>query len=234
MADKSKPITILLADDHPVVRKGLRALLESHADIQIIGEAGDGLEALHLVNRLKPDILVADVSMPGLNGLDVTKQVTQFSSHTRVIILSMHSTEAFVAEALKNGAAAYVLKDSTPTDLIRAVYEVAAGKRFLSSKVVQPAIDLYVETSRQRPGRLHANLTDREREAFQLVVEGHNNAQIAARLFISPRTVEIHRRTMMQKLGVKNKMELLAYAVKRGIISVDEPVDQQPKKNNQS
>jgi len=114
------------------------------------------------------------------------------------------------------------------------VYEVAAGKRFLSPKVAQPAIDLYVETSRQRPGALHANLTDREREVFQLVVEGHNNAQIATRLFISPRTVEIHRRTMMQKLGVKTQLELLAYAVKRGLISVDEPLDDQPKKNSQS
>ncbi|MBI2368341.1 MAG: response regulator transcription factor [Deltaproteobacteria bacterium] len=234
MAERSKPITILLADDHPVVRQGLRALLEAQSDLQVIGETGDGLEGLHLVNQLKPDILVADISMPGLNGLDVTKQVTQFSSHTRVIILSMHSTEAFVAEALKNGAAAYVLKDSTPTDLVRAVYEVAAGKRFLSPKVAQPAIDLYVETSRQRPGALHANLTDREREVFQLVVEGHNNAQIATRLFISPRTVEIHRRTMMQKLGVKTQLELLAYAVKRGLISVDEPLDDQPKKNSQS
>lgn len=234
MAERSKPITILLADDHPVVRQGLRALLEAQADLQVIGETGDGLEGLHLVNQLKPDILVADITMPGLNGLDVTKQVTQFSSHTRVIILSMHSTEAFVAEALKNGAAGYVLKDSTPTDLIQAVHEVAAGKRFLSPKVAQPAIDLYVEMSRQRPGRLHANLTDREREVFQLVIEGHNNAQIATRLFISPRTVEIHRRTMMQKLGVKKQIELLAYAVKRGIISVDEPVDDQAKKNSQS
>jgi len=230
MAERSKPITILLADDHPVVRQGLRSLLETQADFEVIGETADGLEGLRLVKQLKPDILVADVSMPGLNGLDLTKQVTQFSSHTRVIILSMHSTEAFVVEALKNGAAAYVLKDSTPTDLIQAVYEVAAGKRFLSPKVAQPAIDLYVETSRQRPGGLHANLTDREREVFQLVVEGHNNAQIATRLFISPRTVEIHRRTMMQKLGVKNQIELLAYAVKRGIISVDEPLDDQPKK----
>ena len=234
MAERSKPITILLADDHPVVRQGVRALLETQEDFEVIGETADGLEGLRLVKQLKPDILVADVSMPGLNGLDLTKQVTQFSSHTRVIILSMHSTEAFVAEALKNGAAAYVLKDSTPTDLIQAVYEVAAGKRFLSPKVAQPAIDLYVETSRQRPGGLHANLTDREREVFQLVIEGNNNAQIASRLFISPRTVEIHRRTMSQKLGVKNQIELFAYAVKRGIISVDEPVDDQAKKNSQS
>ena len=234
MAERSKPITILLADDHPVVRQGLRSLLETQADFEVIGETADGLEGLRLVKQLKPDILVADVSMPGLNGLDLTKQVIQISSHTRVIILSMHSTEAFVVEALKNGAAGYVLKDSTPTDLIQAVYEVAAGKRFLSPKVAQPAIDLYVETSRQRPGGLHANLTDREREVFQLVIEGNNNAQIASRLFISPRTVEIHRRTMSQKLGVKNQIELFAYAVKRGIISVDEPVDDQAKKNSQS
>jgi len=230
MPERSKPITILLADDHPVVRQGLRALLDGQADFEVIGETADGLEGLHLVEQLKPDILVADVSMPGLNGLDLTKQVTHISSHTRVIILSMHSTEAFVLEALKNGAAGYVLKDSTPTDLIQAVHEVAAGKRFLSPKVAQSAIDLYVETSRQRTVGGHANLTDRERQVFQLVVEGHNNAQIATRLFISPRTVEIHRRTMMQKLGVKNQMDLLAHAVKRGIISVDEPVDNQPKK----
>src|SRR3970282_2520112 len=149
MAESLKPITILLADDPPVVSQGLRALLEAQADLQVIGETGDGLEGLRLVKQLKPDILVADVSIPGLNGLDLTKQVTHSSSHTRVIILSMHSTEALIAEALKNGAAGYVLKDSTPTDLIQAVYEAAAGKRFLSPKVAQPAIDLYADTSRK-------------------------------------------------------------------------------------
>src|SRR3989337_3336989 len=124
MAERSKPITILLADDHPVVRQGLRSILETQADFEVIGETADGLEGLRLVKQLKPDILVADISMPGLNGLDVTKQVTQFSSHTRVIILSMHSTEAFVAEALKNGAAGYVLKDSTPTSAILGAWLV--------------------------------------------------------------------------------------------------------------
>jgi DNA-binding NarL/FixJ family response regulator len=173
-----------------------------------------------LVAQTQPQILIADVTMPGLNGLDVTRQVSQVSPQTRVIILSMHATEAFVGEALRNGAAGYVLKDSTVTDLVQAVRAVIAGRRFLSPAVSEQVINLYVEISRDKPKEVHDTLTDREREVCQLVVEGYTSAQIGKRLFISPRTVESHRRTMMKKLGLRNQMELLSYAIKRGMISV--------------
>ena len=223
MTESAAPITIVLADDHPVVRHGLRLVLEAQPEFQVIGETGDGLEAVRLVQRLNPKILIVDVSMPGLNGLDVARQVKQISLDTHVIILSMHATESFVLEALKSGVTGYILKDSALTDLVPAMRDVAAGKRFLSSKVSEQAIDLFIAVSNQEHATGHDTLTDREREVFQLVVEGLTNARIGKRLFISPRTVESHRRTMMHKLGLNNRMELLAYAVKRGIISVEQP-----------
>lgn len=218
MANNPQPTRIVLADDHPILRGGLKVLLQEQAEFAVVGEAGDGLEALRAVERLQPDVIVVDITMPGLNGLDVARQIGQLSPATRVVILSMHSTDAFVAEALRNGASAYIVKDSTLEDLVQAVRTVMAGKRFLSPSVSELLIDKYLASSSVEPTPAHDRLTDREREVFQLVIEGHTNKEIGRRLFISPRTVEIHRGTMMKKLGVKNQIELLAYAVKRGIL----------------
>ncbi len=213
---------ILLADDHHIVRQGLRALLESDPHFRLVGEAGDGIEAVRMTERLKPDVLITDVMMPGLNGLEVTRQVTKSVPRTRVIILSMYTNDAYVLEALKNGASGYVLKDSQASDLIQAVREVAAGRRYLSPPLSERTLDLYakkIEDVREDPYEM---LTTREREVLQMVAEGRTSAEIAERLFISPRTAEGHRANVMRKLGLQNQAELIRFALKRGILPMDQ------------
>jgi len=211
----------VLSDDHPVVRQGLRALLEAETDFRLIGEAGDGLEAVQLAERLCPNVLVLDLMMPGLNGLEVARRVSQRTPQTRIVILSMYASEAYVLEAMKNGAAGYVLKDSTAADLVKAIREVAAGRRYLSSPLSERAIEVYIESAKATTFDLYDTLTTREREVFQMVVEGRTNAEIAARLIISPRTVETHRANLTRKLGLRTQTELVRYALRRGILSLD-------------
>ncbi len=213
--------TILLADDHPIVLQGLRALLGGEADFRIVGEAGDGREALALVERLKPDVLVMDLMMPGLGGLEVTRQVGQRSPGTRVVILSMHSNEAYVLDALRHGALGYVLKDATTTDLAQAVRAAAAGRRYLSPALSERAIEAYIESAQVETLDLYETLTDREREVLHLAAEGLSNAEIAARLSLSPRTVETHRGRLMRKLGLSTQTDLIRYALRRGIVPLE-------------
>jgi DNA-binding NarL/FixJ family response regulator len=214
--------TIVLADDHHVVRQGLRALLEAEPDFHLIGEAGDGLEAASLVERLQPDVLVLDLMMPGLSGLELTRQVRQRAlRHTQVLILSMHADEAYVLEALKNGAAGYVLKNSSAADLVQAVREAAAGRRYLSPPLSKRAIEAYIEKAKAAPLDPYETLTTREREVLHLAAEGYANAEIAARLSISSRTAETHRAHLMHKLGLHNQTDLIRYALRRGIIPAD-------------
>lgn len=209
---------IVLADDHHVVREGLRALLEAEPDLTVAGEAADGLTTVHLVERVKPDVLVVDVMMPALNGLEVTRQVVRRSPDTRVIVLSMYSDESYVMEALKNGAAAYVLKSSTRSDLVQAIREVMAGERYLSAPLSARAVEAYVERAKGTEVGAYDTLTSREREVLQLAAEGHTNAEIAARLSISSRTVETHRSAVMRKLGLRRQTDLVRYALRRGIL----------------
>jgi two-component system, NarL family, response regulator NreC len=216
------PISIVLADDHPVVRRGLRALLGSEPGLVIVGEAGDGLEAVRIVERLRPDVLLLDLMMPGLGGLEVLRVVRRRAPATRVAVLSMHNTPAFVAAALLNGATGYLLKGCDEGDLIRAVREVAAGRRALSPTVTDRAIDAYIEQARAAPIDPHDTLSTRERQVLQLVAEGNTGGEIAARLHISPRTVENHRANLMRKLALKNHSDLVRYALRRGLIPLDE------------
>ncbi len=213
---------ILLADDHHVVRQGLRALLQSEPHFELVGEAGDGLEAVRLAERLKPDVLITDVMMPGLNGLEVARQVSKSLPRTRIIILSMYTNDAYVFEALKNGALGYVLKDSQAADLIQAVREVAAGRRYLSPPLSERALELYMRQVESVPEDPYELLTDREREVLQLVAEGRTSAEIAERLFISPRTAEGHRANLMRKLNLQTQADLIRFAVKRGIVPLDQ------------
>ena len=213
--------TIVLADDHPVVRQGLRAVLEAEKDFRLIGETGDGLEAVRLIERLQPDVLMLDLMMPGLGGLEVTRQVSQRSPRTRVVILSMHADEAYVLEALKNGATGYVLKESSADDLVRAIREVAAGRRYLSPPLSERAIETYVQRARDGSLDGYESLTPREREVLHLAAEGHHNPEIAARLFISSRTVEVHRANLLRKLGLRTQTDLVRYALKRGILPLE-------------
>ena len=213
--------TIVLADDHQVVRNGLRVLLEAEPDFSVVGEAGDGLEAVRLVERLQPDVLVLDLMMPGLNGLEVARQVSQRSPQTRVVILSMYDNEAYVLEALRAGAAAYVPKESTSAELVRAIREAVAGRRYLSPPLSERAIEIYIQKAESAALDPYETLTAREREVLHLVAEGHTNAEIAARLFVSPRTVETHRANLMRKLGLHTQTDLIRYALRRGILPME-------------
>jgi two-component system response regulator NreC len=216
-----KMTTIVLADDHHIVRQGLRSLLEAEPDFSVVGEAGDGLEAAQLVERLRPDVLVLDLMMPGLNGLEVTRRVSQRSPQTRIVILSMHADEAHVLEALRVGAAAYVLKESTAAELVRAVREAAAGRRYLSPPLSERAIEAYVQKAESAALDSYETLTAREREVLHLVAEGHTNTEIAERLFISRRTVETHRANLMRKLDLRTQTDLISYALRRGILPME-------------
>lgn len=213
---------IVLADDHPVVRHGVRSLLQSDADLAVVGEASDGIETVQMVEKLQPDVLVVDLMIPGLNGLEITRQVRQRYPATRVIILSMHANEPYVLEALKNGASGYVLKDSSGTDLIQAIRLVASGQRYLSPPLSERAVEAYMMKSHEGPSDAYEGLTDREREVLHLAAEGLSNPDIANRLSISPRTVETHRANLMRKLGLKTQTDLIRYALKRGILPMED------------
>ncbi len=215
-------ITIVLAEDHHVVRQGLRALLEADPDFSVVGEAGDGLEAVDLVERLQPNVLIVDLMMPGLNGLEVTRQVSQRLPQTRIVILSVHADESYVLEALRAGAVAYVLKESTADELVGAVRQASAGRRHLSAPLSDRAIQAYVDKAQVATLDLYETLTTREREVLHLSAEGLTSPQIAARLSISPRTVETHRAHLMRKLGLSTQTDLIRYALQRGIISLDD------------
>jgi two-component system, NarL family, response regulator NreC len=210
--------TIVLADDHPLVRQGLRTLLEAEPAFRIVGEAGNGLEAARLAEDLRPDILVLDLMMPGLTGLEVARQITKRSPQTRIVVLSMYANEAYVMEALRNGAVGYVLKESNLTELVQAIREVAKGRRYLSPPLSERAIEEYVHKAKGAPLDRYETLTTREREVLHLVAEGHSNSEIGKRLFISPRTVEVHRANLMRKLDLHSHTDLIRYALKRGII----------------
>jgi DNA-binding NarL/FixJ family response regulator len=220
-APELKEITIVLADDHNVVRQGLRAILEAQRGLRVIGEAGNGLEALRLVERLRPNVLVLDLMIPELGGLEVTRQLKKRLPKSSVVILSMHSDKSYVLEALRNGAAGYVLKDSSADELIKAVREAAANRRYLSPPLSDSAVDAYIHQANVATADPYDSLSSREREVLQLVAEGHTNAAIGKRLFISPRTVEIHRANMMNKLELRNQTDLIRYALKRGILPED-------------
>ena len=215
------PTSLLLADDHQIVRQGLRVLFSAEPDLTVIGEAADGLETVALVERLQPNVLVLDLMMPGLNGLEVTRRVSQTGQPTRTLILSMHDNEAYVLEALRNGAAGYVLKDSPMTVLVQAVREIAAGRRFLSPTLSERAIAAYVHKAEATPLDPYETLTSREREVLHLAAEGLNNNEIGGRLFVSPRTVETHRANLMHKLGLKTQTDLIRFALVRGLLPLD-------------
>jgi DNA-binding NarL/FixJ family response regulator len=215
-------ITILIADDHPVVRLGLRTVFEAAPDLEVVGETGDGLEVVALVKELRPRVLTLDLMMPGLNGIEIGRQLSRGPRHTRVLILSVYTDEAYAAEALRNGAAGYVLKGTHATEVLEAVRTVAAGGRYLSPPLSEKGIDAYIQRTRAVPPEPYETLTTREREVLHLLAEGHPNAAIAARLFVSVRTVETHRANLMRKLGLRTQTDLIRYAIRRGIVAREE------------
>lgn len=216
-----RPLTIVLADDHHVVRSGLRVLLENDLACTVVGEAGNGPEALALVERLQPDVLVADLIMPGLSGLEVARQTRIVSPQTRIVILSMHADESYVREALRAGVTAYVLKETLSNEFLYAVQQAAQGRRYLSPPLSDRAIDAYANQAAETTLDLYETLTTREREILYLAAQGLTSAEIAEHLMIGVRTVDTHRASMMRKLGLHTPLDLIRFAVRRGIVSLD-------------
>jgi two-component system response regulator NreC len=213
-------LRVVLGDDHTIVRQGIRKILEERRDWEVVAEAGDGREAVKKVLEHEPDVAILDIGMPLLNGIEATRQIVKRAPTVRVLILSMHSDEAYITQALQAGAKGYLLKDSADTDLIRGVTDVAAGKSFFSPAVAKVMLDDYVRHLADKGivDRYDA-LSEREREIFQLVAEGHSNKAVAELLSISPATVETHRAHILQKLDLHNTAEVVLYAVRRGVIS---------------
>jgi len=214
-------IHVVLADDHAMVRHGLRLLLESEPDIVVIGEAADGLEVAPLVARMAPDVLLLDIAMPGLSGLDVAKEVSRRSPGTRIAMLSMHDSESYVLEALRSGATAFIAKGAPSSELVRAVRSAAAGRRYLRPSIPEATIEQYLRRARGETADVYDLLTRREREVLHLVAEGLSSAAIARRLGISPRTAEAHRASVMRRLGLHGRAELIRYALSRGLVPLD-------------
>lgn len=209
--------TVIIADDHEIVRRGLRGILEGEGACQVLAEASDGLSAAQLAEKHKPQVLVLDLNMPRLHGIEVLRQTRQTSPQTRVIVLSMHNDEPYVIEALRAGAMAYILKGSESQEILHAMKEVMAGRRFLSATLSEWAINALVAKPADETDPLHT-LTQRERMVVQLAAEGHSNAEIAEKLFISPRTAETHRTNLLRKLGLQSQTDLVRFAIRKGLI----------------
>ena len=215
-----KKIRILLADDHNLIRGGLRLVIEQQPDLIVVGEAGDGRQAVSLATSLKPNVAVLDIGMPNLNGIEAAKQITEGESGAAVVILSMYSDETYILRALKAGARGYLLKDSAEADLVRAIRSVAEGKSFFSPTVSRVLLEDYMRKLQRTGGESSYDLlTPREREVLQLVAEGKSNKEVADMLNLSVYTVETHRGNLMEKLKLNGVPELILYAVRKGIIA---------------
>jgi two-component system, NarL family, response regulator NreC len=215
-----KKLRVLLADDHIVMRSGLRALLDRQPNLEVVGECENGRETVELAGSLRLDVVVMDVGMPGLNGIEATRTIVDQHSSPAVVILSMHADESYVMRALKAGARGYLLKDSAAADLIGAIQAVSQGKSFFSPKVSRILAEDYVRVLKQKGDvDTYDLLTSREREILQLLAEGKANKEVATALNISPYTVETHRSHILQKLNLHTPAELVLYAVRKGIIS---------------
>lgn len=215
-----KKIRVLVADDHTIVRKGLCALLNSEPNIEVVGEAEDGREAVERIGKIKPDVVLMDISMPSLNGFEATRQIRKGHPGIRILVLTMHTNEEYIFEILQAGASGYVLKKSAPSDLVSAINAVYQGSAFLSPPVAEKVIErlkgMTVDNETKK-----VKLTEREREVLQLIAEGCTNKEIAKRLFISVKTVESHRTHLMEKLDIHHAAGLTKYAIQKRIIQPD-------------
>lgn len=214
-------LKILLADDHKLLREGLRALIEEQKNMTVVAEAEDGRSAVRLAAELSPDIIVMDISMPGLNGIDATRRIAAVSPGIKVIALSMHADRNFIVEMFKAGAAGYLLKDCAFEELIHAINAVSSKKAYLSSKLSDTMIKDYVNLFPKKKVSVFSALTTREREVLQLLAEGKSTREVAASLNVSTKTVETFRRLVMKKLDIHSIAELTKYAIRAGLTSLD-------------
>lgn len=214
-------IRVLLADDHQVMREGLRVLLDTHNGIEVVGEAENGRKIITLLKKIIPDVIVMDVSMPGLNGIDATARIRKDYPAVKVLALSMHTDRRFVEGMLKAGASGYLVKDCAADELVSAIEFVTTGDIYLSPKIAGKVLKNYLNRSpsRRTPGA--HKLTSREREVLQLIAEGKDTKQIAFELFLSPKTIEAHRRNIMEKLKIHNVAKLTKFAIKEGITNLE-------------
>ncbi|MFN8488697.1 MAG: response regulator transcription factor [Caldilineaceae bacterium] len=215
-------IRLFLADDHKVLRAGLRALLETYPDLTVSGEAGNGLEAVRAVIKLRPDVAILDIAMPELNGIEAARQIRSECPQTQAIILSMHSSHQHIYQALKAGVRGYILKEAAPDELVDAIRTVHAGQRYLSPKVADELIEDYIDAHPRRMTDTALDLlSERERTVLQLVVEGKSSIEIAELLMLSPKTVDSYRSRLMQKLGITDLPGLVKFAIQQGLISLE-------------
>ena len=209
--------TVILADDHALVRAGIRAVLDTFAGVEVVAETGDGLEALDLVERLEPRIVLLDLTLPGLNGFEVAQRMSKRRLSTKILVLSMHATPDYVARALLSGASGYLVKDAAVTELASALEAVLFGRRFLSASIDTEVVDRFLESHPDPRAELDV-LTPRQREILQLVAEGHSTREIAERLGVSVKTVETHRAQLMDRLGIHDVAGLVRFAIRMGMI----------------
>ena len=211
---------IVIAEDHTILREGLRSLLSSSPDFEVVGEAGDGREAIRCVEKLKPDLILTDLSMPRMNGMEAIREIKKQSPKTKILVLTVHRTEEYILATLKAGADGYLLKDSTHSELVMAVKNVISGKHYISPGISEKVIEGYIEGRKTlKPRTSWETLTQREREILKLIAEGYRNKEIADDLCISVKTVEKHRANLMEKLNLHNVQALTAFAIEKGLVS---------------
>ena len=216
-----KPYRIVIAEDHTILREGLRAILSSNSEFEIVGEAGDGREAIRCVESIQPDLVLMDLSMPRTNGLEAIKEIKKQNPKIKVMALTVHKTEEYILEALKGGADGYVLKDATQAELVAAIKKVLMGKRYLSPDISEKVIEGYLEGRKTvKTTSAWDTLTQREREILKLIAEGFRNKEVADYLCISLKTVEKHRANLMKKLDLHNAAALTAFAMEKGLVSL--------------
>jgi DNA-binding NarL/FixJ family response regulator len=216
MSRRPSPIRILLADDHVTVRHGLRLLIDGEGDMQVVSEASDGNTAIEQARMSKPDVIVMDISMPGMNGLVATRKLKQVQSDAAIVTLTRHTDEAYLQELLRAGVSGYVLKQSPPTELLQAIRAVAAGRQYLDSALTARVTARFVAHDPDKSGKPAVTLTDREAEVLRQIAAGYSNKEIAARLSLSVKTVEAHKANAMRKLDLKGRIDIVKYAILQG------------------